>query len=90
MVVTPTIFDTVAINKVYRRLPYLLVQRVLYTLAKAQYPTRPRSAKDTWIEPVSLEGAMYQLSCRIDENNKKIVVTNIRPPKKMMRSLRHT
>lgn len=86
---SPTQFDVVAIDKVYRHLPYLLIQRVLRALTKAQYPTRPRRAKDTWIEPVSLEGTMYQLSCRIDEENRKIVVTHIRFPKKMFRTRRH-
>jgi hypothetical protein len=86
---TPTIFDVVAIAKVYRHLPYLLIQRILRELAKTLYPTRPRNAKDMWIEPVTLDGALFQLSCRIDEKNRKIVVTNIRPPKKMMRTFRH-
>jgi hypothetical protein len=86
---TPSIFDVVAIDKVYRKLSATLVQKILYTMTKAMYPTRPRRAKDTWFEPVCLDGATFQLSCRIDENNKKIVVTNIRPPKKMMRIRRH-
>jgi threonyl-tRNA synthetase len=86
---SPTQFDIIAIAKVYRRLPYLAVQKVLYTLAQAKYPTRPKRAKNDWMESVYVDGATYQLSCRIDENEKKIVVTNIRPPKGMSRTRRH-
>lgn len=86
---SPTQFDVVAKAKVYRYLPYLLIQRVMKELAKTQYPTRPKRAKDTWIEPVRMEGTTYQLSCRIDEVNKKIVVTHIRFPKKMFGIRRH-
>lgn len=63
-------------------MPYLEVQRVMYTLTQAQYPTRPKNAKDTWLEPVNFAGISYFLSCRIDEDNKKIIVTNIRKRKK--------
>lgn len=88
---SPTRFDIIAIDKVYRKLPNLVVQKVLYTMAQAKYPTRPKRAKYAWMESVCVDGATFQLSCRIDENNKKIVVTNIRPPSKMVRKpRRHT
>jgi hypothetical protein len=86
---SPTKFDITAINKVYRKLPYLKVQKIFYIMAQAKYPTRPRRAKNEWMESVCVDGSTYQLSCRIDENNKKIVVTNIRPPKGMTRTRRH-
>jgi len=88
---SPSRFDIIAAAKVYRKLPNLVVQRVLYAMAQAKYPNRPRRAKNTWMESVFTDGGTFQLSCRIDEDNKKIVVTNIRPPSKMLRKThRHT
>ena len=82
---TPSQFDAIAAAKVYRKLTPELIQKILYTMTSAKYPIRPRRAKDTWLESARLDGQTYQLSCRIDEGNKKIVVTNIRAPREMRR-----
>lgn len=51
-------------------------------MARNRYPTRPKRAKKSWAEPVCIEGMTYVLSCHIDEEEKLIVVKNIRVPKK--------
>jgi hypothetical protein len=88
---SPTIFDVVATDKAIHqsRLPPLIVQRVLYAMARAKYKTRPRRANRSWPETVLLDGATYQLSCEIDQNEKKIVVTYIKAPKEMRKPRRH-
>jgi hypothetical protein len=88
---SPSIFDVVAIDKVYQqsKLPPLLIQKVLHALAEARFPTRPRRAKKEWVESVYVDGTTFVLSCHIDQNEKKIVVKNIRPTKKLTRPKRH-
>lgn len=86
---TPTKWDGIAEDKVYRQLNYLLVKRILQALLKVQYPTRPRRAKNNWTESIVVDGSRFVLSCRIDENNHKIVVMNIRPLKKISKNPRH-
>jgi len=85
---SPTRFDVVFKAKVYRQFNSVLLQKIAYEFARAQYPTRSRRAKNDWTEPVVVDAATYLLSCSIDENNRKIVVTYIRPPKKMLRTRR--
>lgn len=82
---SPSVFNIIPTEKTIRRcqLHPLLIQKILTTMAGARFPTRPKRAKMNWLEPVCVDGAMYQLSCHIDRNEKIIVVTNIRVPKKM-------
>lgn len=82
---SPSVFDIIPTEKTIRRckLHPLLIQKILTSMAEARFPTRPKRAKMNWLEPVFVGGAMYQLSCHIDRNEKIIVVTNIRVPKKM-------
>lgn len=89
---SPSIFQVQATDKAIRcaHLDSLLLQKIFYTLAKARYPTRPRRARKNWIENVYVDGTMYQLNCFIDENAKMIVVTDIRSPKEMRRTRKHT
>ena len=84
---SPTRFQVIATPKAIRNceLPALLIQKILNALADSRFPTRPRRAKRKWVEPVCVGEAMYQLSCSVDVIEKMIVVTNIRPPKKMRR-----
>lgn len=89
---SPSIFEIIPTEKAIRRcqLHSLLIQKILIAMANARFPTRPRRAKRNWVEPVYVDGAMYQLSCHVDGKEKVIVVTNIRPPKKMRRTRTHT
>ena len=89
---SPSRFQVIATPKAIRycKLPPLLIQKILSTLADAKFPTRPKRAKRNWVEPVCTDGTMYQLSCYVDINQKMIVVTNIRIPKKMRRIKIHT
>jgi hypothetical protein len=87
---SPTIFDVIPNAKVLRQFKYSLIQKIIYAFTKVQYPNRPRRAKHDWMEPpLEIDGAKFTLTCSIDENNKKIVIKDIRTPKKMIRSRRH-
>lgn len=89
---SPSIFQVIATDKAIRRcqLPALLIQRILYVLATTRYPSRPKRARKNWIENVFVDGVLYQLNCFVDENTKMIVVTDIRAPKEMRRTHKHT
>jgi len=89
---SPSVFQMIATDKAIRRcqLSSLLIQKILSTLAKARYPTRPKRARKNWVENVCVDGTMYQLNCYVDENTKMIVTTDIRPPKEMRRTQKHT
>jgi len=86
---SPTIFDIMATAKVLQKFNSAMLQKIFHAMTRLMYPNRPRRAKSSWTEAVDVDGATFQLSCYIDENAKKIVVTYIKPPKKMMRSRRH-
>jgi len=89
---SPSIFQIIATDKAIRRcqLAPLLIQKILNTLAKVRYPTRPKRARKNWVENVWVDGIMYQLNCFVDEKTKMIVATDIRAPKEMRRPRKHT
>lgn len=71
------------------KLHSLKIQAIITAMVKAKYPTRPRRAKRSWVEPVCVDGEFYHLSCHIDNDEKRIVVKNIRVPRKVRRTKRH-
>lgn len=70
------------------RLHPLKIQQILSTMARARFPTRPKRAKKSWLEPVCVDYVTYQLSCHIDAREHAIVVTNIRVPRGMKKRKR--
>ena len=87
---SPTIFDVIPNAKVLRQIKYATIQKVIYAFTEVQYPNRPRRAKNDWEEPpILVDGTKYTLVCSIDEKNRKIVIKNIRTPKKRFRFRRH-
>lgn len=87
---SPSIHDVIPNAKVLRQYRHAIIQKVIYAFTQVQYPNRPRRSKNDWVEPpLIVDGAKYTLTCSIDENNKKIVIKDIRVPKKMFRSRRH-
>jgi hypothetical protein len=89
---SPSIFQIIATPKALKRceLDPILIQKIFCTMANARYPTRPKRARKNWVENVTVDGALYQLNCFVDENPKMIVVTDIRPPKEMRKTHIHT
>lgn len=87
-----TIFDIMATPEAIQRcgLQPTFIQLILHSQAKNSFATRPNHANKKWVEPVHHEGATYLLSCEINEFLKKIVVTNIRTPKRERENKRHT
>ena len=88
---SPSVHQIIATDKAIKRcnLPPLLIQRIFTTMAEARYPTRPKRAKTSWLEPVCVDGVTYQLSCMLDKEEKMIVVKNIRTPVKPRRKKIH-
>ena len=85
---SPTRFQVIATPEAIRKceLSPLLIVKITNALADSRFPTRPRRAKRKWVESVCVEGAMYQLTCCVDTTEKMIVITYIRPPKRMRRT----
>lgn len=89
---SPSIFQVIATEKAIRRcqLDGLLIQRIFNALVKARYPSRAKRAGKDWVENVTVDGALYQLICYVDEKTNMIVATDIRPPKQMRKTHIHT
>jgi hypothetical protein len=89
---SPSIFQVTATDKAIRhcQLPSLLLQKIFSTLVKARYPSRAKRPRKSWVENVTVDGALYQLICYADEKTKMIVATDIRPPKEMRKTHIHT
>jgi len=78
---SPTVDQIIATDDAIERcgLHSLIIQRIFTAMANKKYPTRPKRAKKSWLENLTVSGVKCQLSCVIEED--KIVVTNIRLPK---------
>lgn len=64
----------------------LTLTRIASTLAEKPFPySRPKRAGHDWLENVTVDGVLYQLSCCVDDyqNKEFIVIKNIRQHKKM-------
>lgn len=87
-----TMFDIMATPQAVTdsELTPTFVQNILYSQANNYFATRPNNANKKWVEPVHHEGAVYLLTCEINQILKKIVVTHIRVPKKGKENKRHT
>ena len=89
---SPSMFQVIATEKAIRRcqLDGTLIQRIFNALTKARYPSRAKRARKDWVENVTVDGALYQLICHVDDKTKMIVTTDIRPPKEMRKTHIHT
>lgn len=64
----------------------LTLNKIEHTLAEKTFPyTRPKRTRHNWLEEVTVDGVLYQLSCCVDDyqNKEFIVIRNIRKHKKM-------
>lgn len=63
----------------------LKLHKIASTMADKPFPTRPKRARHNWLESVTVDGVLYELSCCVDDyqNKEFIVVRNIRTHKKL-------
>lgn len=89
---SPSIFQIMMTKKAtdHANLKNFLLAKISHALASARFATRPKRARKNWVENVCVDGVTYQLNCFVDEKTKMIVISDIRAPKTMRRTHRHT